>query len=161
MVLLLDPSLRAFGWGVVDGKRIVDCGCIQTKAVKGKKDMDDLSTIFLELCSIVDELKPLEIISEKPIGSKSNRAAIALGYTYALVVAVAARYNLPLTFVQARSVKKAVTGDPGAEKDQVASVVKDYFVNSAVIDIKKMSAAARTGITDALAIYIYKNHESR
>lgn len=161
MVLLLDPSLRAFGWGVVDGKHIIDCGCIQTKAVKGKKDMEDLSTIFLELCSIVDKLKPFEIISEMPIGSKSSRAAVSLGYTYALVVAVAARYSLPLTFVQARSVKKVVTGDPGAEKDQVALVVRDYFVNSAVIDKNKMSTAARTGITDALAIYLYKNHESR
>jgi crossover junction endodeoxyribonuclease RuvC len=160
-ILALDPSLRAFGWAVVEvtkkGKTLKGCGCIQTDTIKAslKTDSDTarLATIASVLQEVILKYKPELIVFENPVGSKSSRANQALSFVKGLVISAAIFSKLPYYTIRAKTAKKGTTGETNADKGQVMETVIVEFPEFEVLT-DKWSKVKKYAASDAAAVFL-------
>lgn len=137
LVLGLDGSLTAYGWGIValeERPRVVAAGCISTKPdtksahqYQADKDGARVDEIAEGVLAAIDRAlaltRSLVVVIEAPAGAQHANAAKALGLSYGISrTACIARKLTPIT-VQAHEVKREVGGAMGASKDDVAAGV--------------------------------------
>ena len=151
--LVMDPSLTAFGWAIVNGDEYIEGGCIKTKP--SKKDADHLDIIFrgsyiaMTLKKLIEEHKPDEAEFEIPVGSKSSKALRALAMVEGIVISALTQHKIPFKAIMARNVKLALTGKRNAEKEEILEVVKQHFP----IDLT-LTKVELFAISDALAVHL-------
>lgn len=156
-VLCLDPSLRAFGWAVIENNDLIDGGCIVTKKAKGMKvsdaDTEALSQIAKTLKAILEKYPCEKIVFENSVGSKSSRANQALGYVKGLVIAACIFYGSDFTAIKSKSIKKHLTTNNNATKDEVLFKVKEIFksFDKKVGHLPKFKLYA---VSDAAAVFL-------
>jgi Holliday junction resolvasome RuvABC endonuclease subunit len=156
-ILCLDPSLRAFGWAVIENNDFIDGGCIETKPVKGKKitdaDTDALSFIATSLKDILTKYKCQKIVFENAVGSKSGRANQSLAYVKGLVVAICVFHGVEFETIKAKSVKKKLTLNNNATKSDVLIEVQKNFksFDKKVGHLPKFKLYA---VSDAAAVFL-------
>ncbi|HEX6638284.1 MAG TPA: crossover junction endodeoxyribonuclease RuvC [Steroidobacteraceae bacterium] len=144
-ILGLDPGSLRTGFGVIDcagaSLTIVAQGCIATS---GGPLADRLRLIHARVAELIAEHQPQEVAVERVFLSKNADSALKLGQARgAALAAVPAR--LGVHEYAPRAVKLAVVGAGGAEKAQVAHMVKQLLR----VDLRLAADAA-----DALAIAI-------
>ena len=121
----VDPGSRITGYGIVraEGRVIeyIDSGCIRV----GEKPMAErLQTIFHSLATLIGEYRPEEFAIEQVFMARNPDSALKLGQARGAAIVAAANSGLPVHEYSARQVKQAVVGRGGAEKVQVAEMVK-------------------------------------
>ena len=150
-LLGIDPGLRFTGWGIVDsaGNRLrhVADGVISTA---------DLSDVPLRLKHLDDALAeilrryaPDEAAVEETYVNRNATATLKLGYARGVALLAPARHGIPVFEYGAKTVKLAVVGTGGADKDQVGLMVRRLLPGS----VQKRADAA-----DALAVAICHAH---
>lgn len=149
-ILGLDPGSLRTGFGVIDcvGGRltIVAQGCIATA---GGPLADRLRIIHARVVELITLHAPSEVAVERVFLSKNADSALKLGQARGAALA-AVPATLGVHEYAPRAVKLAVVGVGGAEKAQVAHMVKQLLR----VDLKLAADAA-----DALAIAIcHANH---
>jgi Holliday junction resolvasome RuvABC endonuclease subunit len=156
--LLLDPSLTCFGWAVVQGGVVVDAGCIQTTPTKGvpvyKDEIRRAHSILMQLELVIDKWHPGYCLREEFIGSQSSTACRALSLIKGGVLGLLFARDLESMGIHAAWSKKAATGNPKAEKDEMVQAVREQ-VPGADQWLTKTTKAQREGIADAIALWIY------
>jgi len=165
-VLLCDPSLREFGWGVVEDAVILESGCIKTETSKDKKTLkqDDttrrVGLIARELLEIIDKYQITECRYEIPVGSKSASAVKALALIQGLMIGLLTSKNVEFSIISPRKVKLLLTGNNDAEKEDVLEVVKNHYTNfsSTTKGFPKYKLHA---ISDALAVGIAIDRQNK
>ena len=144
-VLGLDPGSLRTGFGVIDcdsGRlRIVAQGCIATS---GGPLADRLRLIHARVAALIVEHRPQEIAVERVFLSKNADSALKLGQARGAALA-AIPPALDVHEYAPRAIKLAVVGVGGAEKGQVAHMVRALLGR----DLKLTADAA-----DALAVAI-------
>jgi crossover junction endodeoxyribonuclease RuvC len=137
------------GFGVIDSSagtlRIVAQGCIATS---GGPLADRLRVIHARVAELIALHCPTEIAIERVFLSKNADSALKLGQARGAALA-AVPVTLGVHEYAPRAIKLAVVGIGGAEKTQVAHMVKQLLA----IDLKLAADAA-----DALAIAICHAH---
>src|ERR1700710_1786366 len=122
----IDPGLRFTGWGVIDveGNRLrhVADGVIATDNAESvphrlKALHDALTALFLLH-------RPDEAAVEETYVNRNGAATLKLGYARGVALLAPALSGVPVTEYGAKSVKKAVVGTGGADKDQVEMMVR-------------------------------------
>lgn len=150
-ILGVDPGLNATGWGVIvqEGARLslVAHGVIKAPA---KQPMAQrLLFIHEALDALLCEHQPHEAAVEDQFVSANPGTALKLGQARAAAMLAPARAGLPVAEYAPRLVKKAVVGTGGAEKAQVAAMVKMLLPGSKAV----------ADDADALAVAIcHANH---
>jgi crossover junction endodeoxyribonuclease RuvC len=148
-ILGLDPGSLRTGFGVIDCEqgtlRIVAQGCIATS---GGPLADRLRLIHARVAELIVTHRPAEIAVERVFLSKNVDSALKLGQARGAALA-AVPAALGVHEYAPRAIKLAVVGMGGAEKTQVAHMVKQLLA----IDLKLAADAA-----DALAIAICHAH---
>jgi crossover junction endodeoxyribonuclease RuvC len=148
-ILGLDPGSLRTGFGVIDSSggalRIVAQGCIATS---GGPLADRLRLIHARVAELIALHGPTEIAVERVFLSKNADSALKLGQARGAALA-AVPVTLGVHEYAPRAIKLAVVGIGGAEKTQVAHMVKQLLA----IDLKLAADAA-----DALAIAICHAH---
>lgn len=158
--LCLDPSLRAFGWAVIEDDDFIDGGCIVTKSDKGKSitqsDLDSLTIITNELQLVINKFKCDVVYFEIPIGSKSNRASQALNSVKGVVIATCILSKIKFFPVSAKKVKNQLTNDNNASKEDILKKVSQNFksFDKKTKDLPKFKLYA---VSDAAAIFLGLN----
>jgi crossover junction endodeoxyribonuclease RuvC len=162
-VLCLDPSLTCTGWGLVnvETNKILDCGAIETKpektGLKCESDDQRLYDLSWELCELIDKNKVEMVVYESPVGSKSSRAMQALSFVKGIVVGIVVSRKLDSLPLRARNIKKSLTGNPAAEKEELLTIVQNSYPEFLQIS-KKFTKAQKFAASDAISVYIaYKN----
>ena len=125
IVMGIDPGLGASGWAVVSGdgeaRSLLAFGAIRTKPG------DEMATRLLVICNSVRDLvgthNPDEVAIEDVFLAKDARAAFALGQARGAAMVGTALQGLPVHSYTALQVKKSVTGNGHASKDQVSYMV--------------------------------------
>jgi crossover junction endodeoxyribonuclease RuvC len=151
LLLGIDPGLRFTGWGLLesDGNRLrhVADGVIAT-------DSDD--SVPLRLCALHDALtqlialyKPDEAAVEETYVNRNGAATLKLGYARGVALLVPALAGISVAEYGAKTVKLAVVGTGGADKDQVGMMVRRLLPGAT---LKRADAA------DALAVAICHAH---
>jgi len=151
-ILGLDPGSLRTGFGVIDCAggtlTIVAQGCIATA---GGPLADRLRIIHTKVAELIQLHNPQEIAVERVFLSKNADSALKLGQARGAALA-AVPVSLEVHEYAPRAIKLAVVGVGGAEKAQVAHMVKQLLR----VNLKLAADAA-----DALAIAICHAHTRR
>src|SRR5687767_3337001 len=151
-ILGLDPGSLRTGYGVIDcaagALTIVAQGCIATS---GGPLADRLRVIHAKVTELIGLHRPQEVAVERVFLSKNADSALKLGQARGAALA-AVPASLGVHEYAPRAIKLAVVGVGGAEKTQVAHMVKQLLR----VNLKLAADAA-----DALAIAICHAHTRR
>jgi crossover junction endodeoxyribonuclease RuvC len=151
-ILGLDPGSLRTGYGVIDcgseGLTIVAQGCIATS---GGPLADRLRIIHARVTELILQHRPEEVAVERVFLAKNADSALKLGQARGAALA-AVPATLGVHEYAPRAVKLAVVGVGGAEKTQVAHMVKQLLR----VELRLAADAA-----DALAVAICHAHSRR
>lgn len=152
-ILGVDPGSITTGFGVIDYEKgkllLVEQGAISTR--RGAELPERLGVIHEGLREVIARTRPQAIAVETPFAGKNVSSLIQLAHARGVVLLAARSAELEIFEYAPRSVKSAVVGYGGAEKEQVAKMVRMLIPGCGTV---KMSADA----TDALAIAICHAH---
>jgi crossover junction endodeoxyribonuclease RuvC len=147
----LDPGLRFTGWGVidVDGNRLrhIGDGVIATDATDSVPER--LKILHDALLALLERLRPDEAAVEETYVNRNGAATLKLGYARGVALLAPALAGVSVTEYGAKSVKKAVVGTGGADKDQVEMMVRRLLPGALI---------RRADAADALAVAICHAH---
>lgn len=151
ILLGLDPGLRFTGWGVieVDGSRLrhIADGVIATDSDQTVPDR--LKTLHEGLAELLTRHRPAEAAVEETYVNRNGAATLKLGYARGVALLAPALAGVPVTEYAAKTVKMAVVGTGGADKDQVMVMVRRLLPGATI---------RRADAADALAVAICHAH---
>ena len=150
-LLGIDPGLRFTGWGLieVDGNRLrhLACGVLATDSSQPVPDR--LRTLHEGLTALIVLHRPDEAAVEETYVNRNGAATLKLGYARGVALLVPALAGLKVVEYGAKEVKKAVVGTGGADKAQVAEMVRRLLPGATI---------GRADASDALAVAICHAH---
>ena len=155
-ILGVDPGSVITGFGVIDSERgrlhLVEQGSITTK--RGVELADRLCRIHAELSAVIARTAPAAVAIESPFAGHNVKSLIQLAHARGVILLAVREAGLDVFEYAPRSVKSAVVGYGGAEKEQVAKMVR-LLVKGCEQAIMSMDAS------DALAVAICHAHSAR
>ena len=126
-ILGIDPGLNVTGYGVVEGEpdkvKVVEAGVVRTN---GRGSMEDkLFQIAKELEEIISQFQPDAIAVEELYSHFGHpRTAIIMGHARGVVFLKAAEARIPVFPYASTRIKKSLTGNGRASKQQVQLMIK-------------------------------------
>nr|BFD60058.1 crossover junction endodeoxyribonuclease RuvC [Bdellovibrio sp. CKG001]BFD63464.1 crossover junction endodeoxyribonuclease RuvC [Bdellovibrio sp. HM001]BFD66372.1 crossover junction endodeoxyribonuclease RuvC [Bdellovibrio sp. HAGR004] len=152
IILGVDPGSRITGFGVVrvhNGKiEHVNHGVIVMDADEAfPLRMKELGSAFRE---VMEKYKPQQVVIEKIFLGKNADSAFKLGHARGVIMYEAGLGGAEVQEYATRSVKKGVTGNGGASKEDVQAILK------VMLSLKTIS---RIDASDALAMACYHAFE--
>lgn len=154
IILGIDPGSRLTGFGVIEAKgsklRYITSGCIR---IDTSQDLAyRLKQIFTCVSQIIEEQNPTEFAIEQVFMGKNVDSALKLGQARGSAIVAASMQDLPVAEYAARSIKQAVTGRGGADKEQVQHMVQILL---------SLPGKPQADAADALAIAITHAYTSQ
>jgi len=148
-ILGIDPGLDTTGYGIIeeskDRFKLIEAGLIQTSP--SKPIQDRLKKIHLGVNELIKKFKPNMLVLEKLYSHyKHPTTAILMGHGRGVICLTSGEKNIPLISYPAKRIKKAVTGNGNASKDQVQRMVQN------ILGLEQTEVP--NDVTDALAIAI-------
>jgi len=146
-ILGIDPGSVICGYGVIEiiGNNIM---LLEYGVIKAKKKEEDfplrLKEIFSRLTSVIERQLPDETALESLFFSKNPQSLMKLSHARAVAMLASTLREIPVQEYSPREVKKSVTGNGNASKQQV-----EYMVKS-ILKIKETQDFYDA--TDALAV---------
>ncbi len=154
IILGVDPGTRVTGFGVVEasGKQhtVVEHGLIKPSA-----NLDHpmrIAEIYAELIEVIERVCPDQMAVEMPVFAQNAQSMLKLGRAQAAAMLAGIHRQLPVNQYTPKEVKKSVTGNGSAAKEQVA-----YMVCAMLSLTDQLSHDA----TDALAVALCHAHRAR
>ncbi len=147
LVLGIDPGLGTTGYGIIDGRtfKLVEAGVIRTQS--NTPIQSRIKKIFDSVSEILQEHKPGVLVLEKIYSHyKHPTTAILMGHARSVVCLACGIYNVKLVNYPSTRIKKIVTGNGHASKQQVQRMVQN------LLHLKNPPEPA--DVSDALAMAI-------
>lgn len=150
-LLGVDPGLRRTGWGVIEvsGPRLV---WVAHGVVAPEADApmaERLAQLAAGVRAVILDHKPDEAAVEETFVNMNPKSTLLLGQARGVALATLAAAGLPVAEFSARTVKQSVVGSGGADKTQVAFMIRRLLPRAG-----EVSADA----ADALAVAICGAH---
>ena len=126
LILGIDPGLNRCGWGLVasEGSRLSHVAHGVIKPPQQQQLASRLLFLLEELGTVLDQHNPHECAVEETFVNSNARAALALGQAHGVTLAAAARRGVVVAEYAPTTIKKAVVGSGGADKTQIAFMVR-------------------------------------
>ena len=128
-VLAIDPALRKTGYAVVEGNaremRAITWGVIENKSALLPSGC--LVAIREALNDVIREHAPTLCAIESTIYVQSFKTAIVLGTARGAALIAAAEHGLPIYEYAPKEIKQAAVGRGGAQKEQVAFMIRSLL----------------------------------
>ena len=160
IILGIDPGSNITGFGIIVSEngeeRLIESGVIRV----GKPDKDTgiapehvlrLKSIHESVTQLIEEFKPDLCAVEMPIYGKNPQSMLKLGRAQAAAMLAALNRQIPVTEYTPKEIKKAVTGNGNASKEQVR------FMVETMLDMKQ-GASITMDASDALAVALCHLH---
>ncbi len=152
-ILGVDPGSITTGFGVIEFDRgkllLIEQGSIAT--ARNSDLADRLCQIHDGLLAVIARTLPAAVAVETPFAGQNMKSLIQLAHARGVILLAARAATLPVYEYAPRSIKSAVVGYGGAEKQQVAKMVRLLLVGCST---QVMSVDA----SDALAVAICHAH---
>jgi crossover junction endodeoxyribonuclease RuvC len=147
LVLGIDPGTRFLGWGLVsrDASRLTHVAHGVAAFSAEAELAQRLVLIEQAVVDVLETYKPDAAAVESLFFHKDAQAASKLGHARGVVLLVLCRQQVPFAEYPPAHVKRTVTGRGGADKQQVALMMK------AVLGLGRLP---RADATDALALAV-------
>lgn len=146
-MLGIDPGLNITGYGVLEvaagGPRLCEAGVV--RGSDRRSLVARIVELFDGLTDVIEQLRPCAMALEQLYSHYQRpRTAILMGHARGVICLAAARANVPVVSYSATQVKKALTGNGRAKKDQVQRAVQR--------ELKLKQIPEPPDVADALAI---------
>lgn len=150
IILGIDPGSNITGFGVIRIEQkttiLVDSGVIRASSV-GSDHQLRLKQIYDSVCELIGQHLPDMCAVEMPIFGNNPQSMLKLGRAQATAMLAALNHQIPVSEYTPKEVKKAVTGNGNASKEQVRYMVETMLSMSA-------GSFATMDASDALAVAI-------
>ncbi|MCD6217650.1 crossover junction endodeoxyribonuclease RuvC [bacterium] len=148
----IDCGLNITGYGIIESDdwdmNLVEAGVIRTRVNQPLEKR--VMIIHDELESVLDEFKPDIMIVEDLYSHYAHpKTAIIMGHARGAIFLSAAHCEIPVVSYSATHIKKSLTGNGRAPKDQVNMMVKDILNVKGEIKPSDVSDALACAITHA------------
>ncbi|WP_341224456.1 crossover junction endodeoxyribonuclease RuvC [uncultured Arcticibacterium sp.] len=148
IILGVDPGTNVMGYGLIEVKgsklKIIQYGVLRLEKL-GSHELK-LKKIFERMTGIIEEYLPDEMAIEAPFYAKNVQSMLKLGRAQGVAMAAALAKDISLVEYLPKVVKKSVTGNGNASKEQVAFMLENLFAQK--LETKFLDA------TDALAVAV-------
>ena len=152
-ILAIDPGLARTGWAVLekvshstatDGIIMKDCGCIITKSSMPLPER--LLILYSSLEGIIKKEMPDTLCLEKQYLYQNAQSVLSTSEARGVIILLAAKKGISVQEYNPKSVKVAITGYGGADKNQVREMVKRLLNIKTLPVIKDVSDAIAVGL---------------
>ena len=126
IILGIDPGTNVLGYGVikVTGTKVV----MQAMGVIDLRKCKDvylkLGRIYERVMGVIDAFLPDELAIEAPFFGKNVQSMLKLGRAQGVAIAAAISRDIPIHEYAPLEIKKAITGNGQASKEQVAGMLQ-------------------------------------
>lgn len=151
-ILGVDPGSRVTGVGIIDfieasqTSKVVHVGNITLPQLPMYQR---LCSLYTQIRDIVDTFKPTEVSLEKVFSHRNPDSLIKLAQARGVIIVAATQGKIPLFEYAPRDVKQTVTGNGGAEKEQVQLMCQFLL---------KITSKLPSDAADALALALTHAH---
>ncbi len=152
IILGIDPGSQVTGYGVVEvtnTSRALDFGVVNLAKVTDPHLK--LAEIYRRVDALIEKYLPDECAIEMPVYGKNAQSMLKLGRAQAAAILAALNRQLPVAQYTPKEIKKSVTGNGAATKEQVRYMVCGLLE----IDIELVNSLDSS---DALAISLCHSH---
>ena len=129
IVLGIDPGSQITGYGFIEvdevGEHLIDYGIISLRDKKTHQLR--LNSVFSELTLLIRRHLPDSCAVEMPVYGKNPQSMLKLGRVQAAAMLAALQKEIPVVEYTPKEVKKAVTGNGNASKEQVRYMVRSML----------------------------------
>ncbi len=129
-ILGIDPGTNVLGFAILDASKkelvVVEMGVL-TFAHISDDQMDKLRYIFEQVQDLIRQHKPTEMAIEEPFFGKNVQSMLKLGRAQGVAMASGMVNGLVITQYLPKKIKKAVTGNGNASKEQVAGMLENIL----------------------------------
>ena len=146
VILGIDPGSRNTGYAVLteENGSLIALRCDVIKLAHIKEHSDRLKHIYDAVLNIIQSVKPNKCAVETPIYGVDPQAMLKLGRAQAAAILAIKQSGLEAIEYFPKVVKKSITGNGNANKEQVAFMLKKM--------IKLPDEKLSNDATDALAV---------
>ncbi|MGM0547311.1 MAG: crossover junction endodeoxyribonuclease RuvC [Bacteroidota bacterium] len=146
IILGIDPGSRNTGYAILteENSKLVALRCDVLKMAHMDDHSDRLQYIFEEVSKIISSFDPDSCAVETPIYGVDPLAMLKLGRAQAAAMLAITNQDIGVTEYYPKQVKKSITGNGNASKEQVAFMLR----KTVELPDEKLSRDA----TDALAV---------
>jgi crossover junction endodeoxyribonuclease RuvC len=158
-ILGIDPGLQITGYAVIEvasgGLVICEAGVIRSTDKSKAANLEErLVSIYDGLIEVLEQFKPGAAAVEQLYAHYEHpRTAILMGHARGVIMLAAGQKGLPVASYNATSIKKTLTGNGRAGKDQVQRTIQRE------LNMAKIPEPA--DVADALAVAICHYHHLR
>lgn len=154
IIIGIDPGTATTGYGIIHASggrlRALEYGTIRTSA---RQDLPvRLHKIYSEIAALLDQYSPDVMAVEQLFFNRNVTSALLVGQARGVFLLAAAQCGLKVAEYTPPEVKQSVTGDGGADKAQIAFMVR------ALLGLRETPRP--DDAADALAIAICHAHTS-
>ena len=155
IILGIDPGTTIMGYGLIliNGKKmdLINMGVLHLSKLKSHELK--LKNIFERTLRMIDEYKPDELAVEAPFFGKNVQSMLKLGRAQGVAMAAGLYRNIPIFEYTPKKIKKAITGNGNASKEQVAAMLKSLL---SIKEIPK-HLDATDGLAAAVCHHFHRN----
>jgi crossover junction endodeoxyribonuclease RuvC len=132
-ILGIDPGLQITGYAVVEAGRekpiICEAGLIRSSEGRAVIDMAQrVSNLYDSIVEVLDQFGPQVVVVEQLYAHYNHpRTAILMAHARGVIFLAAAQKKLPVISYNATHIKKTITGNGRAPKDQVQRTIQREF----------------------------------
>ncbi len=150
IVLGIDPGSRHTGYGVIEiedrKERLVEYGALHLDTHDAHEKR--LKSIYDRLTKVIERCLPDVGAIEMPVYGSNPQSMLKLGRAQAAAMLAVLNRGIPVTEYSPKEIKKAVSGNGNASKEQV------YFMVRTILEMPSEPDAMTLDASDALAAAI-------
>ena len=148
-ILGIDPGLRTTGYAVLESQSqcplVCEAGILRGEAPEGSALAERLLGLYTGIVEVCDQFRPSVVAVEQLYSHyKHPRTAILMGHARGVIFLAAGQRGLPVVSYNATRIKKTITGNGHAAKEQMQRTIQRE------LNLGKMPEPA--DVADALAV---------
>lgn len=157
-ILGVDPGLHLTGYAVLEvgalAPKVCEAGVIRSKDRAATRLAQRIRTLYRGIVEVIEQYRPQVVVVEQLYAHYQHpRTAILMGHARGAILLAAAQCDLPVVSYNATRIKRTVTGNGRASKDQVQRTIQRE------LGLAKLPEPA--DVADALAVALCHYHGVR
>ena len=129
IILGIDPGTTIMGFGLIRvvSKKMELIQMSELNLAKYKDHYLKLKLVFERTIELIDNYKPDEIAIEAPFFGKNVQSMLKLGRAQGVAMIAGLSKEIPITEYSPKKIKKSITGNGNASKEQVAKMLQNLL----------------------------------
>ena len=129
-ILGIDPGLQITGYGVIEagprGPIVCEAGVIRSPVGRTNADLAErLHTLYIGIEEVIRQYQPVSMAVEQLYAHYQHpRTAVLMAHARGIYFLAAAQHQMPVVSYNATRIKKTVTGNGRASKEQVQRTIQ-------------------------------------